>query len=127
VPLIFSYGSLQEQAVQLSVYGRVLRAEPDELLNCVREQIAVPPRHKAAAAGVTHYANVVFTPGSGSRVAGKVLELTETELALTDGYEQDAEYVRVIARLASGRRAWVYVSSGTAVNGGGAESSPHHL
>jgi gamma-glutamylcyclotransferase (GGCT)/AIG2-like uncharacterized protein YtfP len=125
VPLIFSYGSLQEEAVQLSVYGRVLRAEPDEILNCVRERIAVPSRHKAAASGVTHYANVTFTAGSGGRVAGKVLELTETELTLTDDYERDAEYVRVTTILASGRHAWVYVSSGTAEPGGVGVPSTH--
>jgi gamma-glutamylcyclotransferase (GGCT)/AIG2-like uncharacterized protein YtfP len=111
VPLIFSYGSLQEEAVQVSIYGRALRGEPDALLHCVREQIEVPPWHKAAAAGVTHYANVVFLHGSDSRVEGTLLELTDAELAASDGYEQDADYVRVMTTLASGRRAWVYVSA----------------
>ena len=110
MPLIFSYGSLQEEAVQLSIYGRALRGEPDELLDCVCTQIKVPKWHKAAANGVTHYANVSFTPGSGSRVAGTVLELSDSELAASDGYERDAEYVRVMTTLASGRRAWVYLS-----------------
>jgi gamma-glutamylcyclotransferase (GGCT)/AIG2-like uncharacterized protein YtfP len=109
--LLFSYGSLQEQAVQLSVYGRALRGEPDELMHCVREHIAVPSWHKAAASGVTHYANVVFQPESDSRVAGTVLELTDAELVASDAYEQDADYVRVMTTLASGRRAWVYVSA----------------
>jgi len=109
--LLFSYGSLQEDAVQLKVYGRVLRGEPDALVHCVREQITVPPWHKAAAAGVTHYANVIFDPDSDSQVNGTVLELTDAELAASDGYEQDADYVRVMTTLASGRRAWVYVSA----------------
>jgi gamma-glutamylcyclotransferase (GGCT)/AIG2-like uncharacterized protein YtfP len=111
VPLIFSYGSLQEAAVQLSVYGRVLRGEPDALLHCMRETIAVPPWHKAAASGVTHYANVVFDPDSDSRVEGTVLDLTDAELVASDGYEQEADYVRVMTTLASGRRAWVYLSA----------------
>jgi gamma-glutamylcyclotransferase (GGCT)/AIG2-like uncharacterized protein YtfP len=111
MPLIFSYGSLQEKAVQLSVYGRELAGTPDEIPHCVRELIAVPPWHKAAASGVAHYANVVFVPDSESRVAGTVLELTDAELAASDGYEQDADYVRVMTTLASGRRAWVYVSA----------------
>lgn len=111
MPLIFSYGSLQEEAVQRSVYGRVLRGEADALVHCVREQIAVPPWHKAAASGVTHYANVIFDPDTESRVEGTVLELTDAELAASDGYEQEADYVRVMTTLASGRRAWVYVSA----------------
>jgi len=111
VPLIFSYGSLQQEAVQVSVYGRVLGGEPDELVDWVRGEIAVPKSHKASAT-LTHYANVTFAPGSGGRVAGTVFEITEAELATTDGYEREAEYVRVIVTLASDRRAWVYQSAG---------------
>ena len=109
--LLFSYGSLQEESVQLSVYGRALRGTPDALVHCTRELIAVPPWHKAAAAGIKHYANVVFDADSDSRVDGTVLELTDAELAASDGYEKDADYVRVMTTLASGRHAWVYVSA----------------
>jgi len=110
VPLIFSYGSLQQEAVQLSNYSRVVRGDPDELIGWVRSEIAVPKWHKAAAAAISHYANVERSPESGRRVAGTVFELTDAELAATDTYELDAEYGRVLAELASGRSAWVYVS-----------------
>jgi gamma-glutamylcyclotransferase (GGCT)/AIG2-like uncharacterized protein YtfP len=113
VPQIFSYGSLQEAPVQVSIYGRVLRSEPDELLHCVRSLIEVPKHHKAAAAGLTHYATVTYMPNSGSRVPGRLLELTDVELVATDRYEQDSEYARVMAALASGRKAWIYVSEQT--------------
>ena len=111
MPLIFSHGSLQQPDVQVSIYGRALRVEPDELLDCIRTRVEVPPWHKAAATGTTHYANVEFAAGSGGRVAGMVFEVTDAELLLTDAYEQDAEYVRILVRLASGRSAWVYVSA----------------
>jgi gamma-glutamylcyclotransferase (GGCT)/AIG2-like uncharacterized protein YtfP len=111
MPLVFSYGSLQEEAVQRSIYGHVLRGEPDELLHCRRERIVVPPWHKAAAAGVTHYQNVIFEPGSDGRVKGTALELTEAELIASDEYEREANYVRVPATLASGRPVWVYVNA----------------
>jgi len=110
VPLIFSYGSLQQEAVQLSTYGRVLRGDLDELIDWVRTSINVPASHKAAAAGITHYANVERAPGSGSRVAGTLFEITDAELAAADAYELDAEYIRVLAILGSGQSAWVYVS-----------------
>ena len=106
MPLIFSHGSLQQPDVQVSIYGRVLDGEPDELVDCIHTQVEVPTWHKAAAVGATHYANVEFFPGSGGRVAGRVFELT-------DAYEHDAEYVRVKVTLASGRHAWVYVSAAT--------------
>jgi gamma-glutamylcyclotransferase (GGCT)/AIG2-like uncharacterized protein YtfP len=110
VPLIFSYGSLQQEAVQLATYGRVLHGDPDELIGWVRTEIAVPKRHKAAAAGLTHYANVERSSQLGNRVAGTVFDITEAELAATDAYELEAEYGRVLAALASRRSAWVYVS-----------------
>ena len=32
MPLLFSYGTLQQPAVQLSTFGRLLQGTPDELL-----------------------------------------------------------------------------------------------
>ena len=116
MPLIFSYGSLQEEAVQLSIYGRVLSGEADALHGWVRTRIEVPKWHKAASSGTTHYANIECSPQSASRVAGTLLELTDAELEASDGYERDAEYVRTMITLESGRRAWVYVSAGTVSN-----------
>lgn len=99
--------------MQVSIYGRVLRAESDELIDCVRSLIDVPKSHKAAAAGLTHYATVTYKPNSGGLVPGKLLELTDAELVATDEYERDSEYVRVLAALASGRKVWIYVSART--------------
>ena len=92
------------------MYGRVPPGDPDELIGWVRTAIAVPAWHKAAASGLTHYANV--DPVAHGRVAGTVFEITDDELAATDAYERDAEYGRVATVLASGRTVWVYVSQG---------------
>jgi hypothetical protein len=43
-----------------------------------------------------------------------VFEISDQELELCDEYERPAQYVRVSARLSSGREAWVY----TCVAGG---------
>ena len=32
MPLLFSYGTLRQEAVQLSTFGRVLRGHPDQLV-----------------------------------------------------------------------------------------------
>ena len=53
--------------------------------------------------------NVMFNGRSDSIVAGTVFEVTETELNAADDYERDADYERVMVRLASGQLAWVYV------------------
>jgi gamma-glutamylcyclotransferase (GGCT)/AIG2-like uncharacterized protein YtfP len=64
-----------------------------------------------ATIGRTHYANVTFNGRDNSRVSGTVFEITDAELAAADRYEQVAEYKRVTAMLASGKRAWVYVAA----------------
>jgi len=111
MPLIFSYGSLQEEAVQLAVYGRALRGIRDALVGWVRTLIEVPKWHKAAAQGTTHYANLERSQSSSDIVEGTVLEVSDAELAVSDGYEDDAGYQRLMITLASGRSAWVYVSA----------------
>ncbi len=111
MPLIFSYGSLQEEAVQLAVYGRALRANRDALVGWVRTLIEVPQWHKAAAQGTTHYANLERSQSSSDIIEGTVLEVSDAELAASDGYEDDAGYQRAMITLTSGRRAWVYVSA----------------
>jgi gamma-glutamylcyclotransferase (GGCT)/AIG2-like uncharacterized protein YtfP len=62
-----------------------------------------------AATGLTHYPNVVFNGRLESRVSGRLLEVTDAELAAADAYEEDGAYVRITVSLASGKRAWVYL------------------
>lgn len=111
MPLLFSYGTLQKESVQLATFGRLLKGWPDELAYAARMQVPIEDPQRAADLGMTHYVNVLFTGNRGDRVAGVVLEVTDAELAAADGYEQAAAYVRVPATLASGRQAWVYVYS----------------
>lgn len=111
MPLLFSYGTLQKESVQLATFGRTLTGWPDELAYAARTQVPIEDPQRRAALGMTYYVNVLFTGHRADRVAGMVLELTDAELAAADEYERSAEYVRVAATLASGRQAWVYVSS----------------
>lgn len=98
MPLIFSYGSLQQERVQLSTFGRRLYGHPDELLG-----------FELARSRNARHANVIPTGGPHSRVSGTVFEITEAELASIDRYEQRDAYARIAAPLASGKEAWVYV------------------
>lgn len=67
----------------------------------------------AATLGKTHHDNVQFTGNNDSRVPGMVFEITNAELASVDEYEAPFHYERVVAPLASGRQAWVYVHAPT--------------
>lgn len=112
MPLLFSYGTLQIESVQLSTFGRLLPGWRDELTGAALSQVPIDDPQLAAAASMTHHANVNFTGNQSDRVAGTVLDVTEAELQAADGYEAPAAYERVAATLASGRQAWVYVHNG---------------
>ena len=109
MPLLFSYGTLRDAAVQRAVFGREPAAAPDELLGFGSEMIEVQDPEFRATNGSLH--RIVRETGRAEdRTAGTVLEVTDDELAMADAYEPP-EYRRVEARLASGRRVWVYAES----------------
>lgn len=108
MPLLFSYGTLQDDDIQLSTFGRLLRGRRDELVGVAPSLVPIEDPQVVAASGKTHYANVVFNGETDGRVNGTVFEITDAELAAADGYENPAGYERVSVTLASGRRAWVY-------------------
>jgi hypothetical protein len=110
MPLLFSYGTLQQEAVQLSTFGRVLAGQPDELIGFARSVIEIADPHFVAASGSAQHAIVTFNGMDESRVPGTVFEVSESELAKADDYEPTG-YVRISARLASGKRAWVYAAA----------------
>jgi len=114
MPLIFSYGTLQLENVQLSTFGRLLQGQRDELLGFEQSLIRIQDPQVVATSGKTHHANVTFNGRNDSRVSGTVFEITDAELAAADQYEQVAAYRRVPAMLASGKQAWVYVDARSA-------------
>jgi gamma-glutamylcyclotransferase (GGCT)/AIG2-like uncharacterized protein YtfP len=109
MPLLFSYGTLQQEDVQLSTFGRLLQGQRDELLGFEQSLVRIEHSQVVAASGKTHHANVTFNGRKDSRVSGTVFEITDAELAAADQYEKLAAYIRVPAMLASGKEAWLYV------------------
>jgi gamma-glutamylcyclotransferase (GGCT)/AIG2-like uncharacterized protein YtfP len=107
--LLFSYGTLQQVEVQIATYGRPLHGQPDQLIGFSPSRVPITDAEMVRRLGQTHHANVTPSTDLESRVAGTVLELTEDELAKTDVYEAPFAYRRIVAQLASGREAWVYV------------------
>ena len=110
MPLLFSYGTLQQEDVQRATFGRRVRGERDELVGFEPSQLKIADPQVVAETGLTHYANIVFNGRPESRIAGVVYEVTEAELDAADEYERDADYRRIIVTLASGKEAWVYLN-----------------
>ena len=106
---LFSYGTLQQDEVQLASFGRLLQGAPDALVGWKQEMVEIADPDVLAKSGKRHHPIVV--PGDTSdRVLGTVFEITAEELAAADRYEV-ANYKRVAAKLASGLTAWVYVKA----------------
>ena len=110
MPLLFSYGTLQQANVQLSTFGRLLQGQPDQLIGFEQSLVIIDDQHVVETSGKTHHVIVKYNGRDDSRVDGTVFEITDADLANADRYEV-AEYKRIATTLASGKRAWVYVDA----------------
>ena len=104
---LFSYGTLQTEAVQLSIFGRQLEGQPDALAGYCLETIEVQDPNFLAHSGAMQR-NLQYTGNPSDVVEGSVLSLTQQEVERADVYEP-AEYKRVQVRLRSGLNAWIYL------------------
>jgi gamma-glutamylcyclotransferase (GGCT)/AIG2-like uncharacterized protein YtfP len=109
MPLLFSYGTLQQDNVQLATFGRLLRGERDELVGFEQTLVKIEDASVVSTSGKTHHPNVTFNGRNESRIAGTAFEITDAELAAADHYETLGGYTRIAVGLASGRPAWLYV------------------
>ncbi len=112
MPLLFSYGSLQQEEVQISTFGRKLGGEKDLLTGYEPSLVKIPDPEVAKRLKKLHHDNVKKTDDEWSNVQGTVFDVTDAELALADTFEAQFNYKRVVVPLASGRDAWVYVHAG---------------
>jgi hypothetical protein len=95
MPLLFSYGTLQDPAVQQKTLGRCPAARPDVL-----------PNYARAVNGP--FFNAV--PDPQCSLPGVVLDLTDDELLAIDAYEARDGYRRTPVVLRSGAEAWLYAA-----------------
>lgn len=105
---LFSYGTLQTEAVQLATFGRKLEGDPDTLAGYSLTMIRIQDQTFAETSGSAHHRIIQFTGIASDLVEGTVFAVTKKELEQADQYEP-AEYNRVIVQLRSGMNAWVYV------------------
>ena len=112
---LFSYGTLQQEAVQLELFGRRLNGSSD----CLQGYKAVPIELKdepfSSAEGAV-YLIAVHTTNKKDCIEGMVFELSDEELQQADQYEPE-EYKRIQVLLQSGREAWVYAAFSNEVTG----------
>jgi hypothetical protein len=104
---LFSYGTLQNPAVQLALFGREVERVHDSLVGYSLGTVIITDPDVVRTSGSD--AHPILRPGGVSdQVSGSALLLTSDELAAVDRYEV-SDYVRTSVVLASGRSAYVYV------------------
>lgn len=106
--LLFSYGTLQDKAVQLANLGRELNGQADRMPGYRLDWVEITDPGVLATSGKSHHPIVSPSGQANDSVAGMVFQISEDELAAADRYEV-ADYKRVAVTLASGLTAWVYV------------------
>ncbi|MEO7601780.1 MAG: gamma-glutamylcyclotransferase family protein [Sphingomicrobium sp.] len=109
---LFAYGTLQLPAVQLATFGRLLDGEPDTLPGFTLKPLAIDVPAVVDLSGLAVHQSASLSDDPNDRIPGIVFRISEAELAAADSYEV-AAMMRVEAKLASGRTAFVYVLAAT--------------
>jgi hypothetical protein len=108
--LLFSYGTLQLETVQMATFGRQLTGTTDTLRGFELVVLEIEDQAVIAISGKTHHTMARFTGRASDLIPGTVFPVTSGELQKADMYEV-AAVKRVAVVLQSGVRAWAYVDA----------------
>src|SRR5256885_8152404 len=111
---LFSYGTLQLQAVQMATFGRVLTGTTDVLQAFEVVPLKIDDPEVIAVSGKAVHTMARFTGRVSDVISGMVFEVTPAEIQQADTYEV-AAVRRVSVELQSGARAWAYVDARTPI------------
>lgn len=110
MPKLFSYGTLQQENVQLTTFGRKLVGTKDSLIGYQLDEIEITDIDVVAKSGKRFHPILRKTNNPNDKVDGVIFDITDDELAQADSYEVD-DYARVIGNFASGATAWIYADA----------------
>jgi hypothetical protein len=108
--LLFSYGTLQLEAVQMATFGRRLAGTSDALQRFGLVSLKIEDHTVVAISGKAYHTMAKFTGRASDVVSGTVFAVTPDEIQNADQYEV-AAVTRVAVVLQSGVRAWAYVDA----------------
>jgi hypothetical protein len=110
---LFSYGTLQLEAVQMATFGRQLAGTSDALRGFELLSLTIEDQTVVAISGKAHHTMATFTGRASDVVSGTVFAVTPDDMRNADKYEV-AAVKRVAVVLQSGVRAWTYVDARSA-------------
>ena len=109
MPHLFSYGTLQQDDVQRSTFGRLLAGHADVLPGYLQDGVAIDDPDVVATSGKTHHPIVKHSGGAGDRVAGTVFEISDAELAQADATPSPVYRCVAVTSGVGVCAAWVHV------------------
>src|SRR4030088_3437201 len=104
---LFSYGTLQLEAVQMATFGRQLAGTRDALRGFELVSLKIDDPAVVAVSGKAHHTMARFTGRAADVIPGVVFAVTPDEIQNADKYEV-AAVKRVAVVLQSGVRAAAY-------------------
>ena len=107
---LFSYGTLQLDAVQMATFGRHVVGTSDALRRFELVLLKIEDQTVMTISGKAHHTMARFTGRASDVVSGTVFAVTPDEIQNADKYEV-AAVKRVAVVLQSGVRAWTYVDA----------------
>jgi hypothetical protein len=108
--LLFSYGTLQLEAVQMATFGRCWSGTGDVLRGFELALLKIEDQTVVAISGKAHHTMAKFTGRDSDVIPGTLFTVTPDEIQNADKYEV-AAVKRVAVVLQSGVRAWAYVDA----------------
>ncbi|HMK27575.1 MAG TPA: gamma-glutamylcyclotransferase family protein [Chitinophagaceae bacterium] len=107
--LLFSYGTLQKEKVQLELFGRLLHGMKDILDGYKISSIEIKDEVFLSKGEDKYQQTLIPSNNKVDSIEGTVFEISEEELQLADKYEP-GNYKRIKILLQSGKQAWIYVA-----------------
>ena len=111
--ILFTYGTLRLEDVQLATFGRKLEGKPDVLVGYRLVMITIEDEDFVTKSGTAEHRNLQFTGNASDFVEGMVFSVTRQELEQSDAYEPEG-YQRVLVQSKSGLNVWVYLNQAAA-------------
>ena len=105
--VLFSYGTLRQRDVQLTMFGRVLEGRSDAVVGYEVDVLVITDPAVIETSGSDRHPVLRPSADPQAEVPGTAFSLTDAELLAADRYEVD-DYERIRVPLRSGHRAWVY-------------------
>ncbi len=107
---LFSYGTLQQERVQIQLFGRIFGGARDKLEGWRAAFVEIKDEVFLLKGEDRQQLIAVLTGDLQDSISGTVFEVLPRELLLADRYEP-ARYERIKVQLYSGKEAWIYAAA----------------